>query len=78
MSSNSSPSFTEASQALDKIVERFRHDSLPLEDALALFQEGVAHIKTCQSTLIQARGEVEELVKSLQADGESLTRPFEA
>jgi exodeoxyribonuclease VII small subunit len=74
----STPTFSESSQALEEIVERFRSESLPLEEALGLFEEGVGHIKVCQSKLTEARGQVEELVKTLQADGESMTRPFEA
>lgn len=75
--SKSNPSFSEASEALDGIVERFRSESLPLEEALKLFEQGVQHIKVCQSKLSDARGRVEELVKTLQTDGESMTRPFE-
>jgi len=71
------PNFSQASEALDEIVERFRSDTLTLEEALSLFEEGVGHIKVCQSKLTEARGRVEELVKTLQADGESVTRPFE-
>ncbi len=70
-------SFSQASDALDTIVDRFRGDSLTLEEALTLFEEGVQHIKVCQNKLTEARGRVDELVKTLQADGESLTRPFE-
>lgn len=70
-------SFTESATALEKIVERFRHDTLPLEESLALFEEGVGHIKRCQKTLQETRGKVEVLVKSLQADGEIITEPFD-
>jgi exodeoxyribonuclease VII small subunit len=73
-----SPTFSKSAEALDEIVERFRSESLPLEEALALFEEGVGHIKVCQAKLTDARGRVEELVKTLQADGESVTRPFDA
>lgn len=78
MASQKSQTFTEASEALDTIVERFRSDTLPLEEALSLFEQGVSHIKVCQSKLTQARGRVEELVKTLQAEGEIVTRPFDA
>ncbi len=78
MAKQTTPSFSESSQALEEIVERFRNESLPLEEALKLFEEGVGYIKVCQSKLTDARGQVEELVKTLQEDGESLTRPFEA
>jgi exodeoxyribonuclease VII small subunit len=77
MSQNpSSPTFSEASHALEEIVERFRSETLPLEEALSLFEEGVGHVKTCQAKLSEARGRVEELVKTLQDDGEIVTRPF--
>jgi exodeoxyribonuclease VII small subunit len=69
-------SVSDSSKALEDIVERFRRETLPLETALALFEEGVGHVKTCQGKLSQTRGRVEELVKSLQADGEIATRPF--
>ncbi|WP_373533168.1 exodeoxyribonuclease VII small subunit [Vampirovibrio sp.] len=72
------PTFSESSQALEDIVDRFRAESLPLEEALGLFEQGVGHIKVCQTKLTEARGKVEELVKTLQEDGESVTRPFEA
>jgi exodeoxyribonuclease VII small subunit len=75
--SKQAPTFSESSEALDNIVERFRSESLSLEEALALFEDGVKHIKICQTKLTQARGRVEELVKTLQEDGESVTRPFE-
>lgn len=72
------PTFSESAEALDEIVERFRSESLSLEEALRLFEDGVRHIKFCQAKLTEARGRVEELVKTLQADGESITRPFES
>jgi exodeoxyribonuclease VII small subunit len=78
MSPKATPTFSEASDALETIVERFRSETLPLEEALSLFEEGVKHIKVCQGKLTDARGRVEELVKTLQEDGESVTRPFDA
>jgi exodeoxyribonuclease VII small subunit len=78
MSQKKAPTFSEASESLEEIVDRFRSETLPLEEALRLFEEGVQHIKVCQGKLTDARGRVEELIKTLQADGESLTRPFES
>ncbi len=72
------PTFSKSAEALDQIVERFKDGTLSLEEALSLFEEGVGHLKVCQSKLSEARGRVEELVKTLQADGESVTRPFDA
>ncbi len=76
-SKESTPSFSEATQQLDTIIEKFKSGNLPLEEALTLFEEGVAHLKVCQTKLTDARGKVEELVRTLGADGESVTRPFE-
>lgn len=76
-SNKMTPTFSQSATALDEIVERFRGESLPLEEALKLFEEGVKHIKVCQGKLTEARGRVDELVKTLQEDGESVTRPFE-
>lgn len=69
--------FSQSSEALDEIVERFRTESLSLEEALKLFESGVRHVKVCQSKLTEARGRVDELVKTLQEDGEAVTRPFD-
>lgn len=70
------PLFTESNAALTSILERFRRNDLSLEEALSLFEDGVGHIKVCQSHLKQSRGRVEELVNSLQQDGTQATRPF--
>lgn len=78
MMSKQPPSFSESAEALDAIVERFRTEALDLEEALSLFEQGVKHVKVCQGKLTEARGRVDELVKTLQEDGESVTRPFEA
>jgi exodeoxyribonuclease VII small subunit len=72
-------SFTVAAEALDGILDRFRSETLPLEDALSLFETAVGHIKTCQSRLCVAKGKIEELVTSLHQDDDgssTTTQPF--
>jgi exodeoxyribonuclease VII small subunit len=71
------PDFTESVSALEEILEKFRSGDLSLEESLALFESGVSHLKVCQEKLSTARGRVDELIKTLQQDGESVTRPFE-
>lgn len=71
-------SFSASCAALDEIIERYRGGSLDLEESLELFEQGVQHLKVCQTRLTAARGKVDELVKTLQTDGESVTRPFDA
>jgi exodeoxyribonuclease VII small subunit len=60
--------FTEHTQALGGILERFRQEALPLEDALTLFEVGVAHIKTCQAQLNQAKGRFMTIQEALLAN----------
>ncbi len=69
------PGFTTSLKALETILDEFRSGTLSLEESLALFEQGVQHVKACQETLAQSRGRVEELVQSLQ-DGNFITRPF--
>jgi exodeoxyribonuclease VII small subunit len=68
MTTPTSETFTEHTQALAGILERFRGESLPLEDALALFEEGVGHIKAGQALLNQARGRFSTIQEMLATE----------
>ncbi|MGD2070693.1 MAG: exodeoxyribonuclease VII small subunit [Gemmatimonadota bacterium] len=59
---------------LDEIVSALEADELELERALALFEEGVAHVRSAEKILAAAELRVEEL---LGDGGEGRTRPFE-
>lgn len=70
----------EADAGLDRRIERIEEivrlldsDALGLDDALALFEEGVAHLRRAQETLAKAELRVEELIG---ADGDEV-RPLE-
>jgi exodeoxyribonuclease VII small subunit len=56
---------------LDEILARMESDDVGLEDALKLFEEGVAHVREAERVLSAAELRVEELL----ASGE--TRPLE-
>jgi exodeoxyribonuclease VII small subunit len=56
---------------LDQIVSALEVDDLDLEKALALFEEGVAHVRAAEKILAEAEMKVEEL---LQGDR---TRPLQ-
>ena len=56
---------------LDQIVSALEADDLDLEKALALFEEGVAHVRAAEKILAEAELKVEEL---LQGDR---TRPLQ-
>lgn len=71
-------SFTESLTELERILEQLRKGTLPLEDALKLFESGVQHIGVCQTHLTQAKGKVDVLLKTLNASGELATEPFDA
>jgi exodeoxyribonuclease VII small subunit len=59
--SSGTPTFTQASQALATIVDRFKTDTLPLEEALALFEQGITHVAQCQKLLSATEGRLVEL-----------------
>ncbi|EPI31951.1 exodeoxyribonuclease VII small subunit [Enterococcus faecalis] len=46
--------FEESLNALEEIVQRLERGDVPLEEALATFQEGMALSKQCQDTLEKA------------------------
>lgn len=47
---------------LETIVSALDSDALELEEALALFEEGVGHVRKAQEMLAQAELKVEELI----------------
>lgn len=48
---------------LDEIVASLEADDLDLERALALFEEGVAHVRSAEKILAQTELRVEELLE---------------
>jgi exodeoxyribonuclease VII small subunit len=64
----STETFTQHTQALSEIIERFRQDALPLEESLTLFEEGVTHIKASHALLNQAKGRFQSIQDALDAD----------
>jgi exodeoxyribonuclease VII small subunit len=73
--SDEAVSFEAGLAQLEALVDRLEQGELPLEDALAAFEQGVALTRRCAAQLDVAERRIEELVK----DGDNwLTRPFEA
>lgn len=50
---------------LESIVERLERDDLELEEALGLFEEGIAHVREAHAVLERTRLRVERLVIEL-------------
>lgn len=68
-------SFEQALARLEEVVRELETGDLPLEKALALFQEGVELTRHCGSLLDAAEARIEQL---LEESGELKTVPFEA
>jgi exodeoxyribonuclease VII small subunit len=56
---------------LEEILARMESDDVALEEALQLFEEGVAHVRAAEQVLAAAELRVEELL------GDGRTRPLE-
>ena len=59
------PGLEERLARLESIVERLERDDLELEAALALFEEGIAHVREANTILERTRLKVEKLVVEL-------------
>ncbi len=66
--------FEEAIEKLDVIVSKLESGSVPLDDSLSLFEEGVALIKLCNEKLDMAEQKVRILTEN--EDGSVTDAPF--
>jgi exodeoxyribonuclease VII small subunit len=76
------PSFEEALQQLEQIVQRLEKGELPLEESLKLYEEGIRLSRLCHGKLEEAEGKIEMLMKDargeplLDKDGRPRTKPL--
>ncbi len=68
--------FEQSLTRLEAIVRELEGRDLPLEEALRLFEEGIAHLRTAGSALAQADARVQQLVEA--ADGALTTVDLDA
>ncbi|WP_102345644.1 exodeoxyribonuclease VII small subunit [Bacillus sp. Marseille-P3661] len=71
MSEETKVTFEEAMEKLENIVGKLEEGDVPLEAAIAYFQEGMALSKICHDKLIKVEKQMEQI---LQEDGEM--KPF--
>ena len=71
---DNAPSLEERLKRLEEIVRALEAADLDLEGALALFEEGVEHVRGAEATLRIAELKVEELLGS---EEDSVIRPLE-
>ena len=69
------PDFEQALTELEALTERLERGDLPLDEALKLFERGVALTRHCQGALQAAQQKVEILLKR---GGELHAEAFEA
>jgi exodeoxyribonuclease VII small subunit len=69
------PEFERSLARLEEVVRRLESPQLSLDDAMKLFEEGVALSRECQKQLEEAEGRVEILLK--KADGKLAAEPYE-
>jgi exodeoxyribonuclease VII small subunit len=69
------PDFEKSLVRLEEVVRRLESPQLSLDDAMKLFEEGVALSRECQKQLEEAEGRVEILLK--KADGKLAAEPFD-
>ena len=70
-----SPTFEDAVRRLTEIIEKLERGDLPLEESIALFEEGVKLSAASQARLDAAERRVEELLH-VDAGGNARTAPF--
>lgn len=68
--------FESAMERLDKITEELSKEGVSLEDALALYEEGVGLVRACSKKLEQTDRRIKIL--QLSGDGELVERDFAA
>ncbi|MGQ0640066.1 MAG: exodeoxyribonuclease VII small subunit [Gemmatimonadaceae bacterium] len=66
--------FESALSRLEAIVAELNRDDVPLDRALALFEEGIGHLKTASAELLRAEGVLKMLVKKADGTFETVDR----
>ena len=70
------PSFEESLGELEAIVGELESGKLGLSDALARYEEGVKHLKSCHQLLERVERKI-ELLSGMDAEGNPITEPFD-
>ncbi len=82
MSETPVPTFEAALRRLEEIVQKLEKGELPLEESLALYEEGIRLSRVCHAKLEEAEGRIELLVKDSRGEvaqdrnGRPRTTPF--
>ena len=74
---NAKLSFERAAARIDEIVKLLERGDAPLDQSLALFEEGAKLIKNCGKMLDEAEQTVVRLQKGIDAQSEPKEIPFD-
>ena len=61
------PTFEQAQQELEQIVERLEHGQAPLDEALSLWERGEELYRLCAGRLESAEAMIEQLARRVEA-----------
>ena len=82
MKKTDEPTFEQALEALETLVERLEKGELALEESLKLYEEGIRLSRLCHGKLEEAEGKIEMLLKdargepALDPQGNPRTKPL--
>jgi exodeoxyribonuclease VII small subunit len=74
--SDDEPSFEECLKELETIVGELEGGKLGLAEALARYEQGVKHLKSCHGSLERAERRI-EILSGIDADGKAVTKSFD-
>ena len=75
-SETDAPSFEDSLAELESIVSELESGKLRLAEALARYEEGVKHLKSCHHLLERVERKI-ELLSGMDAEGNPVTKPFD-
>ena len=81
MNKTDQPTFEQALQQLEQIVQKLEKGELPLEESLALYEDGIRLSRLCHGKLEEAEGKIAMLLKdargevAVDAEGAPRTKP---
>lgn len=68
-------SFEEMLEKLERTVHQLEDGGIPLADALAQYEQGVKHVRTCYAILEHAQQRI-EILSGVDAEGNPITEPL--
>ena len=68
MKKTDEPTFEQALQQLEQIVQKLEKGELPLEESLRLYEDGIRLSRLCHGKLEEAEGRIELLLKDARGE----------